>query len=604
MAIETDRQWPQGTGTAEAGATTRRTGARVGARVRGLFRPIAQTFFSSLAKRIVTLNLMAMVALVSGMLYMNSFREGLIDAKVQSLLTQGEIIAAAVAASATVDTGAITLDPDKLLELNTGESFSPFDDSYGLDFPINPERVAPILNRLITPTKTRARIYESTGSLILDSRYLFSRGDILRFPLPPLETRPPGLLERVKQRFMNWLWRGNLPIYTELGPDQGLDYPEVRAALQGSSASVVRMTEGGQLIVSVAVPIQRFRAVLGTLLLSAQGGDIEETLRAERLGVVRVFIVAATSTVLLSIMLASTIAGPMRRLADAANRVRRSPKARAQIPDFSYRSDEIGNLSSAISDMTNALYKRMEAIESFAADVSHELKNPLTSVRSAVETLPLVKSERDRDRLVAIIQHDVRRLDRLISDISDASRLDAELARDDADPVDLQKLLAAVVAMANDVRRDGQPEVRLKVEPASPAKKAFIVAGHDIRLSQVFTNLIDNAVSFSPQNDPVNITLSARNGTVRVVVEDRGPGIPPDNLERIFERFYTDRPGAESFGQNSGLGLSISRQIVETYRGTITAENRPFRNDAAAAAGARDGRHGDGCRFTVTLPRG
>ncbi len=588
MAIETDREWSGSAAQMTASAADGRAGPRLGRRARALSRPIAQTLFSSLARRIVTLNLMALIALVSGMLYMNQFREGLIEAKVQSLLTQGEIIAAAIAASTTVDTGDITFELDRLNELDTGESLSPFDDQFGLDFPINPERVAPILNRLITPTKTRARIYEPNGSLILDSRYLYSRGDILRFPLPPLETRPPGILERLRQEFLNWLWRGDLPLYQELGPDQGLDYPEVRAALQGSSASVVRITESGELIVSVAVPVQRFRAVRGTLLLSAQGGDIEETLRAERLGVVRVFFVAATITVLLSIMLASTIAGPMRRLADAANRVRRSPKARAQIPDLSDRSDEIGNLSGAMSEMTNALYNRMEAIESFAADVAHEVKNPLTSVRSAVETLPLAKSDADRDRLVAVIQHDVRRLDRLISDISDASRLDAELARDDAEPVDLLDLTRAVVAMVNDSGHEDGPTVRLTVDPSIEKAGSAVIAGHDSRLSRVLTNLIDNALSFSPPDSAVDITLSASPLDVIITVDDRGPGIPPDNLERIFERFYTDRPGAESFGQNSGLGLSITRQIVEAYRGTIIAENR---DDPG------------GARFTVTLPR-
>lgn len=590
MAVETDVKWPDRVSAPRERAARRR--------IRFL-RPIAQTLFSSLARRIITLNLMALIALVSGMLYMNQFREGLIDAKVESLLTQGEIIAAAIAASATVDTGAITIDPERLLELDTGESLAPFNDDFALDFPINPERVAPILSRLVTPTRTRARIYESGGSLILDSRYLYSRGDILRFPLPPLETQPPGILQRLRQDFLTLLWRGDLPLYTELGPDQGLEYPEVSAAMQGSSASVVRVTETGELIVSVAVPVQRFRAVLGTLLLSAQGGDIEKTLRAERLGVVRVFLVAAAITVLLSIMLASTIAGPMRRLADAANRVRRSPKARAQIPDFSDRSDEIGNLSSAMTDMTDALYKRMEAIESFAADVAHELKNPLTSVRSAVETLPMVKNTVDRDRLVAIIQHDVRRLDRLISDISDASRLDAELARDDAEPVDMAELLHAVVEMTNDIGRDKDDNVRLDIAPSARKPHAACVAGHDSRLSQVITNLIDNALSFSPPGEGVDIALSVTDGRVIITIEDRGPGIPPDNLERIFERFYTDRPGAESFGQNSGLGLSITRQIVETYRGTITAQNRPFRS---AGKADRKGRHGDGARFTVTLP--
>ena len=233
---------------------------------------------------------------------------------------------------------------------------------------------------------------------------------------------------------------------------------------------IVRVNDKGELVVSVAVPVQRMRAVLGVLLLSTRGGDIDNIVAAERWGIVRVSLFAAAVTVVSSMILANTIAGPVQRLASAAERVRHSVKARAEIPDFTDRTDEIGHLSGALRDMTQALYRRIDAIESFAADVSHELKNPLTSLRSATETLPLAKTDDAKERLMEIIQHDVRRLDRLISDISDASRLDAELAREDAKPVDTADLLRTTVSLFNDIHRDDTPEVVLDVAYSSGAR--------------------------------------------------------------------------------------------------------------------------------------
>ena len=285
-----------------------------------------------------------------------------------------------------------------------------------------------MLRRLVSPTKTRARIYDRDGVLILDSRNLYGRGDVLRFDLPPPDAEKPGLMERAFIAMRRWFGRGDLPLYKELGPENGKGYPEVAQALDGLHASMVRVNDRGEVIVSVAVPVQRFRAVRGVLMLSTQGADIDDMVEAERLAIVKVFLVAAAVMVVLSMLLAGTIAGPVRRLADGAERVRRRIRSRVEIPDFTRRRDEIGDLSGALRDMTNALYTRIEAIESFAADVAHELKNPLTSLRSAVETLPLAKTDESRARLLDVIEHDVNRLDRLISDISDASRLDAELA--------------------------------------------------------------------------------------------------------------------------------------------------------------------------------
>ncbi|SHO64638.1 two-component system, OmpR family, sensor histidine kinase ChvG [Pseudoxanthobacter soli DSM 19599] len=568
-------------------------------------RSLGAHLFSSLTRRIVILNVAALVALVSGILYLNQFRAGLIDARVESLLTQGEIIAAAIAGSASVDTNVITVDPDRLLQMQAGEDSSPSDDSLqSLDFPINPERVAPILQRLISPTKTRARIYDREGVLLLDSRYLYSRGQILRSELPAPDVSPPNAIERVWERLKGWFLRGELPTYRELSGTDGRGYPEVARALGGAPASVVRVTTSGEIIVSVAVPIQRSRAVLGVLLLSTQGGDIEAILRAERFAIVRVFLVAATISIISSILLAGTIAGPMRRLATAADRVRRGVKAREPIPDFSGRHDEIGHLARALRDMTDALYKRMDAIEAFAADVSHELKNPLTSLKSAVETLPLARTEESRQRLLGIIQHDVRRLNRLISDISDASRLDAELSRQDSAAVDVAAVLEAVVAIQRGLSDEG-PAIVLEIEPVKGMAKPYEVVGHDSRLGQVFTNLIDNARSFSPPDGTVRVCLSRLQDEVEIVVEDDGPGIRAEQIDRIFERFYTDRPEREGFGNNSGLGLSISKQIVEAHQGRIWVENRTEDEpDAVDPEGDTGPRAVLGARFVVRIPAG
>jgi two-component system, OmpR family, sensor histidine kinase ChvG len=569
--------------------------ARVGHWLQRAWQFFVTQTFSSLTRRIVFLNVAGLLALSIGITFLSQFRAGLIDARVQSLLVQGQIIAGAIAASATVETdSSITIDPDKLLELHPGESYGPSEDAlYGMNFPINPERVAPVLRRLVSPTKTRARIYDRDGVLLVDSRNLFGRGDVLRFDLPAPNVEKPSFFERVFIGIRQWLGRGDLPLYRELAAGNGRGYPEVAQALNGQNASMVRVNDRGDVIVSVAVPVQRFRAVRGALMLSTQGADIDDMVEAERLAILKVFIVAAGVMVVLSILLAGTIAEPVRRLADAAESVRRRIRSRVEIPDFTRRRDEIGHLSGTLRDMTNALYSRIEAIESFAADVAHELKNPLTSLRSAVETLPIAKTDESRGRLLAIIQHDVKRLDRLISDISDASRLDAELQRHETAPVDVAKLLNTVVAVANEVQRDDDVRVTLRFEGGGA--RAFQVPGHDSRLGQVVDNLIENARSFSPPGGTVRVTCRRLKSHVEIYVDDDGPGVQPDAFEKVFERFYTDRP-QQGFGQNSGLGLSISKQIVDAHGGTIWVENRLGTPDADGAPSVA------GARFIVRLP--
>lgn len=559
-----------------------------------LRRMLGHFLFSSLTRRILILNFGAIGVLVIGILYINQFRDALIDAQIQSLRTQGGIIAGAIAASATVETDAIMIDPEKLLELQAGENLAPGSEQLeSLEFPINPEVVAPLLRRLISPEKTRARIYDRDANLLLDSRHLYSRGQILRYGLPAVDREKEDPFQWLQSRIKGFFQGGNdLPIDREQPGGSGVAYEEVMTALKsGEAASVVRRSDQGEYIISVAVPIQRFRAVLGVLQLSTQG-DIDRIIADERRAILRVFGVAALVTAVLSLLLASTIANPLRRLSAAAIRVRRGVRNREEIPDFSHRQDEIGNLSIALRDMTKALYARIDAIESFAADVAHELKNPLTSLGSAVETLPLAKDQRSRDRLMEIIQHDVRRLDRLITDISDASRLDAEFVREDAEPIDLKSFIGELAAAARDVgAKKKKVDIEFKVEE-KPGQH-FIVQGHDLRLGQVITNLIENARSFVPnKGGRITLILSRSNRRIILTIEDNGPGIRAENIERIFERFYTDRPSGEAFGQNSGLGLSISRQIIEAHGGTLTGENIP---------GTKPGEL-KGARFIISLP--
>ena len=568
-------------------------------RLIGWLRRAGQFFFalsfSSLTRRIVSLNLAGLVALVASILYLSQFRAGLIDARAENLLSTGEVIARAIAATGTTETNALTIDPDRLLDLKPGESYGPSDDVLsGLDFSINPERIAPVLRGLISPTKTRARIYDRDGGLILDSRSFPGRGDVTRFELAPPTAGAPGIAERALIAVRTWLNRGDLPLYRELGPENGKGYSEVARALSGVKGSMVRINDRGEVIVSVAVPVQHFRAVNGVLLLSTQGGDIDQMVTAERLAILKVGGVASAVMIVLSLLLASTIAGPVRRLADSAEGVRRRIRTRVEIPDFTHRRDEIGHLSGALRDMTDALYNRIEAIEMFAADVAHELKNPLTSLRSAVETLPLARNENSRSRLLAVIEHDVKRLDRLISDISDASRLDAELQRQDMTSVDLRRLLNALTSVANETRRDNNVAVEVRFEGRGPTD-TFSVPGHDLRLGQVISNLLSNAQSFSEAGGKVRIVCRRVRSEIEIMVDDDGPGIQEDALERIFERFYTDRPH-QGFGQNSGLGLSISKQIIEAHGGRVWAENRSGPVNAEGEPGIA------GARFVVRLP--
>jgi two-component system, OmpR family, sensor histidine kinase ChvG len=537
--------------------------------------------FNSITRRIIVLNFFAVAILVSGIFYVNQYRVKFIETRVESLTTQAAIIASAIAQTSKNSSSepANSSQPgENRLVIPPGLSNS------DLSFRIDPEIVAPMLRDLVGPTKTRARVFDTDGTLISDSRQLYHYAQSNR--LEGVADSDSDILNDIWTYLKAEFWTPDLPVYKDMGPD-GKAYEEVRVALAGSPAPLIRITESGERVISIAMPIQRDQTTLGALMLTTQGSDIDELIAQEHLQIVAIAGLVVLVTAVLSLALAGTIAEPMRRLAIAAERVRKNIKNREQIPDFSERPDEIGNLSRALRDMTNALYSRLDSIESFAADVSHELKNPLTSLRNAASLLPSIKADADRQKLVDIINHDVRRLDRLITDISDASRLDAELARETARPVNLASLLQMLCEITRENRVASGLKIVLTVEGCTPPAqisncKDYIVNGHDSRLSQVIVNLLDNAISFSPKGGTIYVSAkrTRKKSQIEVRVEDEGPGISDENLEKVFNRFYTDRP--ESFGQNSGLGLNISQQIVNAHKGTIWAENRLSLESAAA----------------------
>jgi len=524
--------------------------------------------FSPLTRRILAINLIAPALMVAGMLYLDTYRRGLIDARFEALFVEGDLIAVAL-----------------------GETV--VGDASGGDERIDLIAARQLLRRLIGPLDTRARLFASDGRLLVDSWRLDGAGG--RVEAEPLAPPNGGRLGRAVETALDWLGallsaREHLPPYVEREPQRAVDYGEATAALRGERARARRASgdaNDGD-VLSIAVPVQRFKRVQGALMLSATDADIEARVRAVRRAVLEIFAAALAVTVLLSVFLAGTIARPVRRLAEAADVVRQGKGSAAAIPDFSDRNDEIGDLSRALREMTDALNDRIGAIERFAADVAHEIKNPLSSLRSAVETVARVRDPEQQRNLLEIVQEDVQRLDRLISDISDASRLDAELARAEAESVDIGAMLAVLVDIhrATNAKPD-VPEILL----SAPPHGTLVTRGIEPRLVQVFENLIANARSFSPKGGVVRITARRIDGWIEITIEDQGPGVPAAKLEAIFERFYSERPAGEKFGTHSGLGLSISKQIVEAHGGTIAAENL-----------GPDPDHAQGARFTIRLP--
>ena len=520
--------------------------------------------FSPMTRRILAINILALAIPVGGLLYLGPYRDGLIETELEALRTQTEIFAGALGE------GAIQTEPSGRQLLNVNHARD-------------------MIRRLTAAASVRARLFRNSGEVVADSRHLGDRSRLVHvLSLPPIEDVTPieqfagmivWLLERMHART-------DLETYREVQQQTIADYPETRQALAGEVTGVARHDGSGGYLLSVAMPVQRYRQVIGVIMLSQSGSDIQEAVRDVWFVVLQVFAGAWVFTVLLSLYLAGTIARPVHRLAEAAARVRRGNGVEiVEIPDMTQRGDEIGDLSGALRAMTTALYQRLDAIGRFAADVSHEIKNPLTSLRSAVETASRVDDPEQQKHLMSIILDDVQRLDRLISDISDYSRLDSELNRELRKTVDIRDMLHMLVSLhiasnePSSILIDAPEDINLTV----PAVES--------RLGQVFRNLIANAMSFSPVNGVIRLTAHRERDTVVISVSDDGPGIPPGKLASIFDRFYTERPVGEKFGTHSGLGLSISKQIIEAHGGTIRAENRIYGEKGVV-----------GAKFIITLP--
>lgn len=531
-------------------------------------RRLRKLVFSPLLRRILLVNALPLGLLVAALLYLDTYQDGLIDAEAASLRVQAQVFAGAIGQSATS-----IEDPERPV--------------------LVPDLARPLLRRLVEPTPfAQARLYNPDGELIADSRVIMGPGGaVMTEPLPPPPPQRGPLAAAVVAAYetvMALLPRGaSIPTI----PGDGAWTPDIRpllaTATAGQGAPLVRRTEDGRLVVSVAVPALRNRHVVGVVLLTREAREVDEALFQVRMTIIAAFALALALTVALSFYLSTTIARPLLRLARAAERMREGRGQRGHVlPSLKARRDEIGALAQALDESAAALWARMDAIERFAADVAHEIKNPLTSIRSAIETLRRVQDPERQKRLLAIIAEDVQRLDRLISDISDASRVDTELARTITERVDVAPILATLADIHEATRAPDGPRIVLEA-PAS----GLVVNGVEGRLVQVFRNLIGNAVSFSPPGGTIRLIGRRTGGVIEVAVEDEGPGIPEAKLEHIFERFYSERPKGERFGAHSGLGLSISRQIVEALKGRITAENR---RDASGAV--------MGARFVVRLP--
>jgi two-component system, OmpR family, sensor histidine kinase ChvG len=515
---------------------------------------------SRLTLRILAVNLIALVTLAGGVLYLDNFRVKLMEQRREELMVQARQMATALG------------------ELTSGTEQAP---------EIEVLRSAVLIKRLNDDRRQRVRLFRSTGQQISDTLDENSAPQQANLPTPRTWKAFRRYTARLLDRAIESIGDNpELEPYFEPVMLTPGDLPELQAALDGVTSGRLRQRDDGVIMISVATPVQPYKRVAGALLITADTRDIIRSWRKERLSSFYVFLLALSLTLLLSIFLSRTIARPLKRLAIAAERVRFGRGREVAIPRYLDRKDEIGDLAKSLEEMTQSLHHRMDAIETFAADVSHELKNPLTSLRSAVDVLRTTKKPELQEQLFAVIQDDVTRLDRLITDISDASRLDAELSRAKMSPIDLRLMVSTLVDLYRTTKR-AESVALLFAPPSAPMP----VQGLELRLGQVVRNLVDNALSFSPPDSTVTISLSRMFQQIILTIEDEGPGVPPDNLDDIFKRFYSERPAEESFGKHSGLGLAIARDIIIAHGGTITAENMK----------QPDGRI-SGARFRVTLP--
>jgi len=534
-------------------------------RRKSLLRPKRRV--SPLTVRILAVNLIALGFLAGGILYIDQYQETMVQSRINALIKDAEVMAGALGEAATAEA-----DRTELLRLKPAEQ---------------------IIVRVVGVTNNRTRLFGLEGNLLLDSRDLAVDQSVVIDELPPyvgLAAFMDQLSETITLLLDSLHRRNDLESYHEVKTQVADHYPEVERALEGDMGFRIRRLSDHTEIITVAVPVQRFRRVLGALLLSADTRDINAAVQQTRITFLKFFGIVLLVTLLLSIFLARTIVRPILRLARSADRISAGTHTGADIPDYSGRNDEVGDLSRSLKDMTLALARQIDAVAAFAADVSHELKNPLTSLRSAVETLSLAKNEAAKKKLLGIIEDDVGRLDRLISDISNISRLDAEMSRSQMGEVNIKSLLETLINIYRSSQADKIPTLHLdlgtqKNTSKKKSQKAYCVSGLEGQLGQLFRNLIDNAISFSKKDGTIWIRLSHHKNMVQVVIEDEGQGIPEDKLEDIFDRFYSERPSAEAFGKHSGLGLSICKKIVEAHEGAIVAQNRQT----------------GGARFTVQL---
>lgn len=529
---------------------------------------------SPLTVRIMAVNLFALIFLGGGVLYVDQVQNTLLQSRIDELVKDANIMAGALGEAAT---GTGTPDSVELL--------------------LPPARA--ILTRLVNVTNIRTRYFGLNNELLIDSRDLNINNVVVENTMP----RELGIedfwqiINREVSQIINLVQkRAEIEEYREIENEMATDYPEAMEALAGEVSSRVRRLTEERDIITVAVPVQRFRRVLGALMLSADTGDIYMAVQDVRLTIIQFFCASLLITLLMSLFLAKTIVRPVLRLARSADTV--SLGGRSDIPDLSSRNDEIGDLSRSFKDMTETLETQIDAVANFAADVAHELKNPLTSMRSAIETLEYTTDVENSKKLRVIISDDVKRLDRLITDISDISRLDAEMTHALKKNVNMTALLETMVDIYLTTQKDTLPKLHLKIKKrrfkSKDGKPApYFVRGLEGQLGQVIRNLVDNAISFSKKDGNIWIRVKRVGKMVEILVEDEGVGIPEDKLDNIFDRFYSERPKGEAFGKHSGLGLNICKQVVEAHGGTIIAENR--RDDQKNIIGAR---------FIVLLPMG
>ncbi|WP_428390441.1 stimulus-sensing domain-containing protein [Lichenicoccus sp.] len=563
-------------------------------------RPRAR-WVSPMMRRILLVNALPLGLLVATLLYLNEFQNSLLEAEVSALREQARIYAGALGQSAVAP--APPAAGARGAPHTHGRARPPHQGS-APDLVLAPDLARPLLLRLTEPSpSSQARLFAPDGQLIADSRAdQISAGDNAgaadgQNAGPPLLVAGSGLLDRLEHaydRLLSILPETRLPVATlgaNANPD---DQPDVRQQLhlgdQDSSETppFIRRTADRRLLVTVAEPVEHDGHTVGIIQLTREARDVDRSLFEVRSSILMLFLIALALTVLLSWYLSLTIARPLLRLAASAHVMREGIGRSGSVPArLCRRRDEIGELALALDESARALWTRMDAIERFAADVSHEIKNPLSSIRSAIETLLRIEDLNQQRRLLAIIGEDVRRLDRLITDISDASRIDAELSRARSEPVELTPILSVLAEIHQATRKPDGPVLEVKA-----ASQPLVVLAIEDRLVQVLRNLIGNAVSFSPAHGIITLEVSATDSWVEIAVGDQGPGIPQGKLDSIFDRFYSERPAGEHFGQHSGLGLSISRQIVEALRGRITAENRLDAQGGVC-----------GARFVVRLPQ-